>query len=127
MAQPYSPPKLDQRIRVAVDAGEFDFLLPYAKALYRTEEGAETLGREQQFVRNLVAAGRLEAHTDNALGMGLRKTSLVTRRSLLLYLAETANYSPNYLVVRIEALMKTLNPAALDRLIDTARKLKERL
>lgn len=95
--------------------------MPYEKPLYRTDEVAAAIGRENtQYVRVLIDEGRLEAHRDSARGE--RKSNLVTRRSVLLYLAETANYDPAYLVIRMEALLKTLNPPALHRLIDAARK-----
>jgi hypothetical protein len=119
------PPKLDARFQSAVDRGEFEFLMPYEKPLYRTNEVAETIGRDQAYVRVLVEAKRLEAHRDSAFGT--RKSNLITRRSLVLYLAETANYQPAHLVLRIEALLKSLTSAQLDRLIDTARKHQNRL
>jgi hypothetical protein len=71
-------------------------------------------------VLELIEAGRLEAHRDSAVGT--RKSNLVTRRSVLLYLAETANCEPGYLVIRIQALLENLNRPALIRLINTATK-----
>jgi hypothetical protein len=126
VSQPkYTPPPLNKELRAAVHRGDFDFLLPFQKPLWRTDEVAEVIGRSIQYVRALIEAGRLEAHQDSAFGD--RKSNLITRRSVLLYLAETANYDPGYLVIRIEVLIKRLPAPALDRLVATARKLRERV
>lgn len=94
------------------NASEFDLLL--------TREVAGEIGRAQAFVRELIESGRLEAHQDSAFGT--RKSNVVTRRSVLLYLAETANYDPAFLVIRMEALLKNLNRPALIRMVNTATK-----
>jgi hypothetical protein len=120
MASPYSPPKLDPHKRAALDSGGFDFLMPYDKPLYRTDEVATTIQRSHNSVRELIEAGRLEAHRDSIFG--IRKSNLVTRRSVLLYLAETANYDPSSFVDRLESLLKHLNHSALQRLIGAANK-----
>jgi hypothetical protein len=125
MPKTYSPPELDKETRIAVDRGDFDFLLPYQKPLWRVDEVSAIIHRSTQYVRQLIEDGRFEAHQDSALGE--RKSSLVTRRSVLLYLAETANYDPGYLVIRIEVLLKRLTAPSLDRLIVTAQKLRERI
>ena len=125
MAKAYSAPSLGKQKRKAIAQGDFDFLLPLQKNLWRTDEVADAISRDQQYVRALIDDGRLEAHRDSALGV--RKSSLITRRSILLYLAETANYDPAYLVLRLEAVLKKLNPAALDRLIAAARQQQNRI
>jgi hypothetical protein len=116
----YSPPKLEPRIQRAADAGEYDFLLPYSKALYRTDEVADCIGRDPAYVRALIDAGRLEAHRDSALGD--RKSSRVTRRSILVYLVETANYETIDIVVRVESVLKTMRPHHITRIIAAAKK-----
>lgn len=125
MPDTYSPRSLDKKTLAAVGRGDFDFLLPFQKPFWRTDEVAEVIGRSTQYVRELIDGGRLEAHQDSAYGT--RKTSLVTRRSVLLYLAETANYDPGYLVIRIEVITKRLTAPTLDRLIATLRKQRERV
>jgi hypothetical protein len=125
MAKLYSPPPLTPDKANAVANGEFDFLLPLAKNLWRTDEVADAIGRGTQYVRQLVEEGRLEAHKDSAFGS--RESSLITRRSLVLYFAETANYDPTFHVVRIEALLPKLTTPALDRLIAKATKLRNQL
>lgn len=125
MAKTYSPPVLTPEKEKGVAAGEFDFLLPLAKNLWRTDEVAGAIGRSMQYVRQLVEEGRLEAYKDSACGG--RKSSLITRRSLVLYFAETANHDPSFHVIRIEVLLSNLTPAALDRLIAKATKLRNQL
>lgn len=125
MPKTYSEPSLDKKTLDAIGRGDFDFLLPFHKPFWRTDEVAEVIGRSIQYVRQLIEEGRLEAHQDSAYGD--RKTSLVTRRSVLLYLAETANYDPGYLVIRIEVLLKRLTAPTLDRVSATAQKLRERI
>ena len=100
--------------------GEYDFLLPYAKPLYRTDEAADCICRDPAYVRALIESGRLEAHRDSALGD--RKSSRVTRRSILLYLIETANYETIDTVVRLESILKTIAPHHLKRIIAAAQK-----
>jgi hypothetical protein len=125
MAKTYSPPVLTPEKAKAAANGEFDFLLPLAKNLWRTDEVADAIGRGTQYVRQLVEEGRLEAHKDSAFGS--RESSLITRRSLVLYFAETANYDPTFHVVRIEALLPKLTCAALDRLVAKVTKLRNQL
>lgn len=124
MPKTYSPPALPKDQQTAVDRGEYDFLIPVQKSLLRQDEVAEVLDRSTQFVGELIDRGRLEAHRDHAFGAGLRKSNRVTRRSLILYLAETSNYDPAYMVMRIEVVLKTLKTPQLDRLIAFAHRQK---
>lgn len=123
MPKTYSPPPLTERQRAAVENGEYDFLVPTRKALMRTDEVANVLHRSQDFVRALADDCRLERHSDSAQTGG-RPSGVFTRRSVILYLAETSNYDPAYIVMRLEAVMRTLKPAALDRLITFCQRQK---
>jgi hypothetical protein len=125
MAKTYSPPTLDRHQLAAVERGEYDFLIPTRKPIMRMDEVASAIGRSIAFVRALIDDSRLEAHRDSAKGD--RPTNLVTRRSVVLYLAETANYDPTYVVMRIEVVMKTLTAPGLNRLIAFARKRLEQI
>jgi hypothetical protein len=93
----------------------FDFLMPYRKALLTTPEVAKTIGREQDFVRALIQDGRLEAHADSALGE--RSSNRVTRRSVLVYFARTAEYDPAQFIDAFADLLKALTPDQLTKLI----------
>ncbi|MCA1659013.1 MAG: hypothetical protein LC642_00505 [Verrucomicrobiaceae bacterium] len=121
----YAPPALDRRQMAAVEAGEYDFLIPTRKAIMRPDEVANAIGRSLPFVRSLIEAGRLEAHQDSAKGS--RESNTITRRSVILYLAETSNYDPAFIVMRVEVVMKTLKQPALNRLIAFARKRLEQI
>lgn len=125
MAITYSAPKLEPRTRQALERGEFDFLQPYRKQLLRTDEVGTLIGRDPRYVRDLVESGRLEAHRDSATGE--RKSNIITSRSVLLYLVETANYVPADFEARLLAWMKTLTPAALHRLITVATRQREQI
>lgn len=125
MGKPYEAPVLSPEKQKAVANGEFDFLLPLAKSLWRTDEVGDAIGRSTQSVRELIEQGRLEAHQDSAYGS--RNSNLVTRRSVVLYLAETANYDPAYFIIRLESVIKKLKPSALDRLIATATRLRNQI
>jgi hypothetical protein len=93
----------------------FDFLMPFKKALYTVPETAKTIGREQDFVRELIQEGRLEAHADSAFGT--RKSNLVTRRSVLVYFARTAQYDPAQFLDAFGDLMSALTADQLTKLI----------
>ncbi|HWM26576.1 MAG TPA: hypothetical protein VNP98_17295 [Chthoniobacterales bacterium] len=125
MPKTYSPPALSARQRDAVEAGEYDFLIPTRKPLMRTDEVAQVLHRSLDFVRALVGEGRLEAHRDSAKGD--RATNIITRRSVVLYLAETSDYDPAYMIMRVEAVLKTFKAPALDRIIAFANRQKNLL
>lgn len=127
MGKPYSPPVLSPSAQKAVTNGEFDFLLPLAKPLWRTDEVGTAIGRSRQFVRLLIDEGRLEAHQDNGRGERLRISSLVTRRSVVLYMAETANYDPAFFILRLEAALTKARAPTLDRLIATATRLRHQI
>lgn len=99
----------------------FDFLLPYRKATYNTQETAAALGRSLSFVYKLMEDGKLEFH-----GVPGREVSRarITRRSIAAYLAETAVYNPAYFYERVEALLTHLDATQLHRLAASAEKLR---
>jgi len=72
----------------------FDWLIPFrqSKQLLNTEEAAKVLSVGQDVIRALIDDGKLHAHRFNALGTTDRKNNRVTRESLRLYLAGSANY-----------------------------------
>lgn len=100
----------------------FDFLMPYKKALLTVPEVGKVIGREQDFVRELIDNGRLEAHADSAFGE--RKSNRVTRRSVLIYFARTAQYSPSHFIDTFEEILRSLTTAQLSQLIITASRLR---
>lgn len=94
---------------------DFEFLMPYRKPILTTPEVAGIIGREQDFVRELALDGRLEVHADSAFGD--RKSNRYTRRSVLVYFARTAEYNPENIDDGFAALLRTLTPAQLTKLI----------
>lgn len=121
----YVAPRLNPGQLAAVERGDYDFLILTRKPLMRTDEVAIAIHRSLGFVRALIEDGRLEKHRDSATGE--RCTNIVTRRSVILYLVETGDYSTEQIVMRIEAVMKTLTMPALDRLIAFAQRQKNLL
>lgn len=93
----------------------FDFLMPYKKTLLTTPEVAKTIGREQDFVRALIQDGRLETHADSALGE--RQSNRITRRSVLVYFARTAQYEPAQFIESFADLLHAMTPEQLTKLI----------
>ena len=100
----------------------FDFLIPFKKGLLNLPEVLKVIGRERDFVRELLNDGRLEAYGDNASGE--RKSYRVTRRSVLVYFARTAQYDPAHFVGALEELLETLSNEQLQRLIIKATRIR---
>lgn len=121
----YTEPKLTAEQRRALVQGDFDFLLGSGRRLFTTTQAAAVIGREADYVRALVEDARLEAHSDSALGE--RKSHLITRRSLLVYLASTANYQPAGYASYLDALVDELTGPQLDHFIARAQARRKRL
>jgi len=110
----------------AVDQGTFDFLVPFSadRRLLRPDEVTRCLGWKPRTVYELIDDAKLEAHglTDR------EKTRYqVTRRSVLLFLAETALYRGEDTLSRVERILPSLSAAELSRLITTATHLRTKL
>ena len=84
-----APAKSSTKLQSAVDQGAFDFLMPFgpSRPLLRPDEVARCLGWSVRKVYELIQDGKLEAH---ALPERDKQRYQVTRRSVLLFLAETA-------------------------------------
>ncbi|MEO7933231.1 MAG: hypothetical protein ABIT76_08750 [Chthoniobacterales bacterium] len=102
---------------------DFDWLVPYGKLLLRPDEVQKCLGRERQHIYDLIGEGKLEAHgvTDRD-----KQRYTITRRSVVLRLAETALYDPSVYMTRVEALVDDLDAAQLLRLIQRATEARSR-
>lgn len=101
----------------------WDWLVPTTKDLLRPDEVARFLGRKETFVYELVEEGKLEAFepVDRQV-----KRKVITRRSVLLVLAEQARSNPANFAERVHALLPHLDAASLSRLISEATKLKNK-
>lgn len=107
----------------AVQQQDFDWLVPTTKDLLRPDEVARYLGRELTFVYELCDSGKLEAFepTDRTV-----KRKVITRRSVVLVLAEQARTNPALFFDRVLALLNHLDPAQLSRLIAAANARRSR-
>ncbi|MDD5349480.1 MAG: hypothetical protein PHQ12_04640 [Chthoniobacteraceae bacterium] len=113
-------------LQSAVDQGTFDFLVPFGphRALLRPDEVSRCLGWRPRTVYQLIEEGRLEAH---AITGRDKQRYQVTRRSVLLFLAETALYRGEDALCRAEHLLSSFSAAELSRLITTATRLRASL
>lgn len=93
--------------------GEFDFLVPYSKPLLRPDEAAKCLGRSVYFVYQMIDEGKLEAHAPQGRE---KQRYVVTRRSVLALLADTALYEPALYVERVRTLLEHCSAADLSSL-----------
>jgi excisionase family DNA binding protein len=100
---------------------KFEYLLPYAKSLLRPDEAADVIGFERNKIYTLILEGKLEAHAEERD----RPSYRVTRRSVLAYLAKTAQYEPDDFLDVIEVLIKTLSGKQIDQLVVRARRIRE--
>lgn len=108
------------------DQAAFDFLVPYSerRTLLNPKEVAICLGRSIYFVYDMIDEGKLEAH---APANREQARYMITRRSVILLLAEQANYDAVYFAERVTALLKTLTRAQLDAVLIEATRLRARL
>ena len=97
----------------------FDFLMPYKKALLTTLEVGKVIHFKDDYVRELIQEGRLEAHGDPIEFKG-RPTYRVTRRSVLVYFMRTAQYDASHFVDTFEGIFPTLTKAQLQQFIQLA-------
>lgn len=122
---PYAAPKLDKRVVAQLDQGLFDFLVPFRKPSLLPAEAARCLNKSPDFVRDLIQLGKLEAIPMAAKGE--REVYIVTRRSVLLYLVERAQFDPADFLLCIRSVLESFDRAALDFTIRTATELRARL
>lgn len=87
------------KINLAEWQDHFDFLLP-RKEMLRPDEVGVALGMDEKTIIRLFESRRLRGHEVNA-GMGHRQHRRYRRDSVILYLAETANYGPDDLRLQL--------------------------
>ncbi len=86
----------------------FDFILGVSnRELLRVDEVARRLGVERDYVYTLLADGSLEAHRRPGVE---RSTALITKRSVLAWLAKSATYEPADFVSTLADLANGLKP-----------------
>jgi excisionase family DNA binding protein len=106
-----------------VDAAHtsFDWLVPLRKNLLTTQEVARCIAQGQDYVRQLIESGRLEAHQDSAFGS--RLSNRVTRRSVVVHLSRTAKYEPDTFLESLIDVAVTLSREGRARLINALQAL----
>ena len=85
----------------------FAFLLPPAKRWFSPKEMAAVIGTTDQYVRNAFDNQKILGHTLNGAPKGTekRKMYMISRESVLLFLFETANFSPEDFLDRLNYIL----------------------
>lgn len=113
------PTVLDQpaakQLRATIAQEAFDFVVPgreNGKEWFSVPEAAKIIGAfSERFVKDLIDAGRLDAHGHNAANE-LYKRHKIHRTCLVAYLLKTATYEPADYVARLCELIDRLPPTA---------------
>lgn len=123
---PIPATKTRAALQAAIDQGTFDFLVPFGphRTLLRPDEVSRCLGWKVRTVYQLIDEGKLEAH---AITGRDRQRYQVTRRSVLLFLAETALYHGEDALTRTERLLASFSATELSRLIAAATRIRSTL
>lgn len=120
------PNRAARRAADLVDQGAFDFLMPYSerRPLLSVREVAGVLHRSVDFVEAMIEEGRLEAFAPQDRE---KQRKQVTRRSVLLLLAEQALGDPQHFEERVLRFVQGLDPALLTKVIVAATQRRARL
>jgi hypothetical protein len=113
-----NPKKLWRSSDAEIEAAQisFDWLVKFqTKKLLSTAEAAECIGRGQDFVRRLASDGRLEAFGDSAFGE--RETLVISRRSVVVYMARTAKSDPDLFLTSFLDVAQTMSAIGKTKLI----------
>lgn len=105
---------------------EFDFLMPFSdrRTLLSVQEVCACIGRGDTFVYEQVQNGNFEAHGTLA---DQKQRLRITRRSVLLWLARTAQYEPQYFMDRLLNMIDALTSAQCEQVIKRATARRSRL
>lgn len=129
--KPYTAPALSPQRTIQVEQGLFDFLVPFKSLLLRPDQVAQCLrgitksgNVSLNYVYCLKEEGKLECLAPTGRE---KERFVVTRRSVLLLIAEQANFDPSDFDTKLEALLPSLTRAQLDRLIIKATQLRAKL
>ncbi len=102
------------------DANEhFAHLLPKGQMWFSPKEVGHIIGRSDQFVRNCFYSGKIFGHQSNGQARSgeEKKTYMrVHRDALVLFLLESANYTPESFMEALESLLKNRSDYQLMRI-----------
>lgn len=97
----------------------FAYLFPKGREWFSPREAGEIIGRSDQFVRNSFYSGKIYGHLSNGLAKRgeEKKTYLrVNRDAIVLFLLESANYTPESFLQSLEELIMRRSEYQLLRL-----------
>ncbi|MDR1401674.1 MAG: hypothetical protein LBI81_01800 [Puniceicoccales bacterium] len=86
----------------------FSFLLPTSQKWFSPKEMAAIIGKTDQYVRNAFDNQKILGHLLNGSapkGSEKRRTYMISRESILLFLFETANFSPEDFLDRLHEIL----------------------
>jgi len=109
-----------------VDQGAFDFMMPYSeqRRTLNVREVAKCLERSADFVEAMCSEGRLEIFAPEGRE---RESKRITRRSVLLLLAEQARFEPDHFLARVLRLVDACTAEQLGAIIIRATQRRARL
>ena len=97
----------------------FDYLFPKGQQWFSPKEAGNIIGRSDQFVRNSFYSGKIFGHLSNGIAPKgeEKKTYLrVHKDAIILYLLESANYTPESFMESLEDLLMHRSDYQLFRL-----------
>ena len=97
------PPALSPAEKKNVDT-HYELLFENGKVWYTSKEAAQLLGMSVQFVRDAFQSQELMGHEISSVREG-RRTKLIHRDCLQMYLMQTANYTPKDFIDKIKRLL----------------------
>jgi len=87
------------------------------KVWYTSKEAAAILGVSVQFVRDAFESQAIMGHEVSAQNKpAVRRIKMIHRDCLLIYLMETANFSAQDFLVRLQGLLKGRSPEELEKI-----------
>jgi hypothetical protein len=94
----------------------FSFLLPTTQRWFSPKEMAAIIGKTDQYVRNAFDNQKILGHLLNGSaprGEEKRRTYMISRENILLFLFETANFSPEDFIERLGEILKNRSVSQL--------------
>jgi hypothetical protein len=117
--------RIDQKgnARESKSYEHFSFLLPATKQWFSPKEMAGIIGKTDQYVRDAFDNQKILGHLFNGRapkGKEKRKTYMIPRENILLFLFETANFLPDDF---IERLCEILGNRTISQLLRIQKKI----
>jgi len=109
--------------QAALPPGPFEKALALKSELIKPRATAELLGRSSDFIYALIDEGKIEAFEPS--GRKVKRKTL-TRRSVLMVLAESGSKKPEIFLPRMNALLAWLSLDSLDAVIREGNRLLEK-